>query len=123
MEQIALEYNDGTIGIMQMVGEATDARVQAAVKKQPRPVVKWSRITDAEANEIRAKRPKPQPKPEALGGPVTVAGPDHSETIAELTNVVAALASELNAMKHRVERTEIIADAIERGVEESAKNG
>ena len=121
MEQIALEYTDGKIGIMQIVGEATDARVQAAVNKHPRPVVKWTRITGAEAAEIRAKRPKPQPKPEALRGPVAVAGPDHSETIAELSSIVTALASEVNTLKTRVDRAEIVTDAIERGVEEANK--
>jgi len=119
----ALTHADGNVSVMQIY-EDVDIGAEVAKSVFMSPVVEWREIEAEEMADIRARRPKPQPKkPEALGGQVVVNGPDHSETIAELTGLVTALATELNAIKHRVERTEIIADAIERGVEESAKNG
>ena len=99
MKIIAIELEDGSTSIMQLYA---DVIIEAEVRRAalPSPAVSWREITDAEAAQIRARRPKPEPA-------VVVSSPEDTAEIAshlaELYKRNQTLEAQVAALLSRVD--------------------
>lgn len=58
MINLALAYSDGRLGVMQCVGDPSDAEIAKIIPKMVDRPHQWERITAEDAASIRAARPK-----------------------------------------------------------------
>lgn len=113
---IRLDYADALPAVMQFAGPDDDDAIIATIRKHPNWPVSWQRITEAEAEAIRAARPKPQ---SSVKDPSIVVGIAEAEKQA-VHNYVAAIveqntkdhSEELNALRQEIAALNIVIDAI-----------
>lgn len=107
MTQIALIYADQRVGMMQMVGDDSDAAVNAAIAKLADQPEEWQRVTDEQAQQIRSARPRPEPGAQPVpAGASAMSEADRAALEAEnarLNDQIAALGAEFEKFKANTE--------------------
>lgn len=112
MINIALTYSDGSISIMQFYGDDDDAAIVRAISKHKQQPDTWQRITQQQADEIRAQRNKSE---------APVSEPKAEVDLTAILERLSAVEQNANEAKQQSSTSLKIIDAIAKSAENVAE--